>query len=151
MFNATHLSMINEISSRDPQFLATIQQRLQQEADAVMAHATQLKEAATFTGSIETPAVVTPAVKPVVAKTVKRGRPRGSVNSEGQNKMEAVRSVLRAHPGLQLKELSEKLQKAGTPIENGMLSSYLYHLVSNKEIKKSGKRNSYTYTLRGRK
>lgn len=136
--NAIQVSLLNEIVAQDPEFCATIQRRLQAEVEAAIERANKLKEAVSF----EAPATIAPA---------KRGRPRGSSNSDGKNKMEAVRDVLRAHPGLQLQDISDYLEGAGVAIENSMLSSYLYHLVRNEEVSKRGKRNSYTYTLRGAK
>ena len=146
--NETQVSVLNEILARDPEFRAVVQQRFQVEVDAATARANQLKDAVSLTTEI--PVTVTPAVAPK-AKPAKRGRPRGSVNGDGTNKMEAVRKVLTAHPGSQLQEIAAYVAKAGVTIESGMLSSYLYHLVSNEEVKKAGKRNSYTYTLKGGK
>lgn len=148
--NETQVSVLNEILARDPEFRAVVQQRFQVEVDAATARANQLKDVVSLTPATEATATVAPAAAPK-AKPVKRGRPRGSVNGDGTNKMEAVRKVLAAHPGSQLQEIATHLEKAGVAIEGGMLSSYLYHLVSNEEVKKAGKRNSYTYTLKGAK
>jgi hypothetical protein len=147
--NETQVSVLNEILARDPEFRAVVQQRFQVEVDAATARANQLKDAVSLTPATEAPTTVAPAAPK--AKPAKRGRPRGSVNGDGTNKMEAVRKVLAAHPGSQLQEIATHLEKAGVAIEGGMLSSYLYHLVSNEEVKKAGKRNSYTYTLKGAK
>lgn len=146
--NETQVSVLNEILARDPEFRAVVQQRFQVEVDAATARANQLKDVVSLTPATETPVMTSPTPK---VKPAKRGRPRGSVNGDGTNKMEAVRKVLAAHPGSQLQDIATHLEKAGVAIESGMLSSYLYHLVSNEEVKKAGKRNSYTYTLKGAK